>query len=697
MQVFKEKNYGYCLLKQLILIVFGQVIILHHVFSQQQPVIAEQLVESAISQHDESETEDDGPVQQLQYFSANPLNLNYASAADLKDLGLLSAGQIDALISYRNLLGKFVHLYEIQAVPEWDIYTIEKIRLFVTVSLQNNLIATLRHRLKGGEKKVLFRASQFIEKSKGYNHDTAVIKDGYQGSPQKILFRYKYQFKNLLQYGLVAEKDPGEQFFKDRQKLGFDFYSGHLFIRKSGIIKALALGDFTVNLAQGLIFCQNLAFKKSADVLNIKRQLPVIQPYNSAGEFNFLRGVGLTLAKNNLELSLFSSFRKLDANLINEPTLLNSNQVSSFLTSGYHRTKTEQINRQIQHQQVFGGNAAVNFNKLHIGVNAALITLSVPLKKTERLYNLYAPAGKQFNNYSIDYSYTHKNWHFFGETALSWHKHLATVNGILLSVDSKADLGILYRNISPGYYAFYGNAFTEQATVSNEQGLYAGISIRPVNSWRIDAYFDYYKFPWLKYQVNKPVQGIDYLVQATYKPDKKLEIYIRYKTASTNANEVSEENILTPVSKKMIQSIRANLTCKLNKEITIRNRAELVYYNKNIKSAQNGFLAYLDLIYKPLQSKISGNLRIQYFETDGYDSRLYAYENDVLYSSSIPVIYDIGSRYYININYDITNKLSCWLRWAQTMYTNKTTVGSGLDEVKGNKRSEIKLQLEFRF
>ena len=65
MQVFKEKNYGYCLLKQLILIVFGQVIILHHVFSQQQPVIAEQLVESAISQHDESETEDDGPVQQL--------------------------------------------------------------------------------------------------------------------------------------------------------------------------------------------------------------------------------------------------------------------------------------------------------------------------------------------------------------------------------------------------------------------------------------------------------------------------------------------------------------------------------------------------------------------------------------------------------------------------------------------------------
>ena len=90
-------------------------------------------------------------------------------------------------------------------------------------------------------------------------------------------------------------------------------------------------------------------------------------------------------------------------------------------------------------------------------------------------------------------------------------------------------------------------------------------------------------------------------------------------------------------------------------------------------------------------------MRLQYFETDGYDSRLYAYENDVLYSFSIPVFYDKGYRYYLNVNYDVNKRLSCWFRWAQTIFKDKTTVGSGLDEIKGNKRTEVKFQVLYYF
>ena len=89
---------------------------------------------------------------------------------------------------------------------------------------------------------------------------------------------------------------------------------------------------------------------------------------------------------------------------------------------------------------------------------------------------------------------------------------------------------------------------------------------------------------------------------------------------------------------------------------------------------------------------ISGVLRLQYFETDGYNSRIYAYENDVLYSYSIPAFSDKGFRYYLTLNYDLTKKLSFWLRWAQTIYKNRNTVGSGLDEIQGSRRTEVKLQ-----
>jgi hypothetical protein len=123
----------------------------------------------------------------------------------------------------------------------------------------------------------------------------------------------------------------------------------------------------------------------------------------------------------------------------------------------------------------------------------------------------------------------------------------------------------------------------------------------------------------------------------------------------------------------------------------------LIWYDKEGVNAEKGFLSFFDIIYKPLLNPFSGVVRMQYFETNGYNSRLYAYENDVLYSYSIPVFYDKGYRYYITLNYDLTRQLSFWVRWAQTIYRNKDIIGSGLDEISGNKKSEIKLQARYSF
>ena len=88
-------------------------------------------------------------------------------------------------------------------------------------------------------------------------------------------------------------------------------------------------------------------------------------------------------------------------------------------------------------------------------------------------------------------------------------------------------------------------------------------------------------------------------------------------------------------------------------------------------------------------------MRLQYFETDGYDSRLYAYENDVLYSYSIPAFFDKGYRYYITFNYDLTRKFFVWLRVAQTLYKGKSMIGSGLDAISGTSKTEIKVQFRY--
>lgn len=227
--------------------------------------------------------------------------------------------------------------------------------------------------------------------------------------------------------------------------------------------------------------------------------------------------------------------------------------------------------------------------------------------------------------------------------------------------------------------------------------MFGGISIRPTNFWRIDAYADLYKFPWLKYLTDAPSVGADYMLQATYKPNKQLEWYVRYHTESKSKNFNPDLSMLSPVINKPKQNFRTQVNYKISPAITFRNRVEMVWYNKKGQDAQNGFLTFADILYKPALKNYSASMRMQYFETDGYDSRLYAYENDVLFSYSIPVFYDKGFRYYLNFNYELNKQMTVWIRWAQSIYRDKTSIGSGLDEIPGNKKSEIKMQLQYRF
>jgi hypothetical protein len=252
----------------------------------------EQQLEAITENSEDNETEDDSFIQSMRQYLKHPINLSTANLATLQELSIFSAIQIQQLISYRNRLGSFISIYELQAIPSFDLRLIEKIRPYVTVSVLENSRAQVGKRMSAGNHSLLTRVTQVIEKSKGYLIDPRSGRSFYPGANQKYFFRYQYQFKNLLQYGIVGEKDAGENLFKGAQKSGFDFYSAHFFLRNIGFIRSLAIGDFTVNLGQGLTQWQSLAFKKSSEVINTKRQLAVLRPYHSAGEIIFHRGVG---------------------------------------------------------------------------------------------------------------------------------------------------------------------------------------------------------------------------------------------------------------------------------------------------------------------------------------------------------------------------------------------------------------------
>jgi len=445
-------------------------------------------------------------------------------------------------------------------------------------------------------------------------------------------------------------------------------------------------------MGQGLIQWQSIAFRKGVDISAIKRQSPVLRPYNSAGEYNFHRGGGITIRKANIEVTAFVSLRRINANFVAD-TMNGEEFFSSFLTSGYNRTQTELDDRNSLGQFAFGGNISWNKNRFHIGLNGINYNFSIPVQKRPELYNLYAISGKSWNNFSADYSYTFRNFHFFGEVALDKNTDKALINGVLISVDPKVDLSFVHRFISEKYQSVNGNAFTENTFPTNENGLYAGISIRPFQSIRLDAYADFYKFPWLKYLVDAPSYGKDFFAQLTYTPNKQVEIYTRFRNESKQATQAGNSAVTNPLISIPKQDWRTQISYQVNKTVLLRNRFEMVWYDKKNVSGENGFLAFIDCVYNPALKPWSGSLRVQYFDTGGYNSRLYAYENDLLYSYSIPVFSDKGFRYYLNFNYNLSKHFSFWFKWSQILYPGRNSFGSGLDEVSGKQKDEAKCQI----
>lgn len=659
------------------------------------PVVEQQLENQA--EADEAETEDDSYLQQLQQFGRRPLNLNTATESDLQPFRFLTDLQIQNFLKYRRLAGNLLSIFELQAVPAWDVETINRLRPYVQVGPAVGAVDDFFSRFSGGDHSLLMRVSQVLEKQRGYLPKNDTTGPNYLGGPQRLLFRYKYVYKNLLQFGVLGEKDPGEQFFKGAQRNGFDFYSLHLFARNLGKVKALALGDFTVNLGQGLLTYQSLAFRKSVDVMNIKRQTETFRPYNSPGEINFMRGAAITVGSQRLQLSVFGSSRRVSANAVVD-SLNFEDFVSSLSTSGFHRTNAEVDDRYNITQNAVGGRLAYRSKGgLLLAANGIHYQLSKPLQRDDAPYNNFQFRGRQLTGISGEYAYTYRNLHVFGELAFNPGGGKAFLSGLMASLDPRVDLSLLVRSIDRDYHSINGNAFTESTQPINERGVYMGISVRPVRAIRLDAYADFYRFPWLRFRVDRPSSGKDFVTQLTWKPNKVVEVYtrLRHETKAINYSNTDLAYQLTEDVPRV--NWRTQVSYKLSRSVTVRARTEMVWYDRGGQQAEEGFLLYADFFYKPMMKPLSLNARLQYFETDGYNSRLYAYENDVLYSFSIPPFADHGYRTYFNANYDFSKKLTAWFRIARTFYTNQSTVGSGNDEINGPGRTDYRLQFLFRF
>ncbi|NBX38371.1 MAG: hypothetical protein EBR54_03030 [Flavobacteriia bacterium] len=282
-------------MRSLVLTIGLVVFCVASLFGQDKTEIIQQRIEF-ISERYQSENIDlTNIIEQLNYFYQNPINLNDTDGSELEDLGLLTTIQISDLIRHRKLFGKFITLYELQSLTFWDLETIQLVRPFVRVDDKlDNIHISLKEALRQGKFDVFLRFQPTVEKKAGYakvsDSVRAASNNYYYGNSGHYYTRFRYTYKTNISIGFTGEKDPGEQFFKGAQKNGFDFYSAHAFFKGGKYIRGVALGDYQVQIGQGIGFWSSYAFGKTADIATSKRTAVPLKAYTSVDENRFMRG-----------------------------------------------------------------------------------------------------------------------------------------------------------------------------------------------------------------------------------------------------------------------------------------------------------------------------------------------------------------------------------------------------------------------
>ncbi len=630
----------------------------------------------------------------------NPIKINTANNEELDKLFWMNEFQIIEIQKYIATNGQFKTIFELSYVPGISETEAKLLAPFISFDFSDEPTKIkLNELITNGKHRLLLRTQRILETQKGFETpDTLTESNHFTGNPMKYYIRYNYEVDKRVSLGFTGEKDAGEQFFGGSNKRSFDFQSAYLQVNNVKFIKSFVVGDYRLNFGQGLAVWTGFSFGKSSSVMSSMQRNTGINHYQSADENNFFRGTAITLQFKPFDVSVFYSRNSIDANI----TRIDSAngkvmEVSSLQTTGIHGVPSEINDEDAVNAEVMGFNISLLKPKIHTGFTALYHQYSAYLNSEIQPYNQFNFRGKSNFNLSFDYKYRTGNLIFFGEEATSQNGAFALLNGIQSHINSRLNISIISRYYQRNYQAMFGNSFGENTTNSNESGVFAGFELRPFKYISFSGYMDIFRFPCLKYGVDMPSDGREFLAQITVSPTDKFQMYLQYRNKSKDENYSAETDSKNQIVNATSNRIRYNLAYSVSNNIQLHCRMEWTKYKNDVSNNSTGFYVAEDIEFSLPKIPVKVYLRYALFDANDYNARIYAYESDLLYSFSIPAFSDKGSRTYAMVKYAFGKHIDVWLKYGITQYANKETISSGLYENAGNKRSEVKMQVLLKF
>ena len=601
-------------------------------------------------------------IDRLNELAENPVKINSAGEDEISRLFFLSDFQVKALSDYAHSSGQIVSVYELANIPGFDRETVEMIIPFIT----------LQFKLKNNSDSVRWRNSIISNFSvRSGNNDSSFL-----GSNWRILTKYKFTAGGFSG-GFTLEKDPGEKLFTGTFPLP-DFLSAHIAYIGNGVIKRIIVGDYSARFGQGTNINTGIRNGISLVSPGYMSASDEIKPYTSTDENKFFRGVAAEFSIKDLDLAVFFSKNYSDAT-ITASSDSSKEYIENFYTAGVHNTPSLLQKKDVVYKLTSGLAVSYNFNNLKVGFVWSDTKLSLPLELSgndPKKINDFT--GNRNTLYTFYYNSFIKKILLYGEISAANNKKYAFVQGFSFRPSDRLTISFMFRNYNPGYTTFFGQGAGSGSKTTNAKGYMGSFSYEAARHLFVSGGCDIQYFPWLKYRSSAPSMGVRKEIKARYLASERVIFEASYNYRLSMVDNGERQGI--PIQDKVIaRSIKASARYSIHENLILGTRIDYKLANPG---RSRGFSLFQEINYSFRHLPVTIWARYCIFNTDDWSSRIYTFENDLLYSYNIPALYGEGSRSYIMVKWKIGNYGELRIKYGITSSVTPVKPQTNTEEIK---------------
>ncbi|MEI7695914.1 MAG: helix-hairpin-helix domain-containing protein [Chlorobium sp.] len=605
-------------------------------------------------------------IELTEELKKNKIPLNEAGAEELRQLPWLNASDAQALLRYRRERG--------------PIYSLQVLQTIIGKEKAANITPYIRYkkeprlRKSALTKRVEMEGSLYSRLFLETTPRKGILNGKYSGENFKLYHRAEFSVPHVSA-SLIQEKDIGEPDIADFTSLSFHCYD-------LGYLKSGVLGNYKLNFGQGLLLGQGRFLSKGSDPsAGVRLSSKQLLPYTSNSESGFFQGIATTVKLDPFDVTAFYSASHLDA-VIN-----NSGMITSFGTSGYHRTELEIGRKDNVTETVRGASLLYHYQAALFSGRAGASVLSFNYPNP---YDALDPEAALSSIsagtlYGIETELSTGKASLFTEMAFSEHpKDVSWIAGAECEVLPGISGVVARRVYGVHYFSPFAGAFAERGDgASNEEGYYVGVNAKVNDRLQVGAYYDQFTFPVLGSHCPYPSDGNDARLFMNWKQFSwlawSLQLQHKYKEEQKNQG-TSTLALWMPLP---LVTNRLQLDCDLavSAHVRLRSRGEVKHVVKKYLAGDQlfyGKMVYQQVGYSAGSYSLKGRFTV--FNTTDYDAAIYAYEDDLPLTSSLGVYDGRGKSLFLLATWQVMKQMKLGARFETTWYDDRLVYSSGNDE-----------------